>query len=82
MFPSLYELMFFPLLVIQFGTHDVVVLKPNKADLGSPALGQGVVYRLKVIVTLLEIESWHWVISLLDLLFMSCMHPPLKSLCR
>jgi hypothetical protein len=27
----------------------VVVLKPNKADLGSPALGQGVVYRLKVI---------------------------------
>ncbi|MFQ6631822.1 hypothetical protein Gotur_009137 [Gossypium turneri] len=30
-----------------FGTHDVVVLKPNKADLGSPALGQGVVYRLK-----------------------------------
>lgn len=33
---------------MQFGTHDVVVLKPNKADLGSPALGQGVVYRLKV----------------------------------
>lgn len=32
----------------QFGTHDVVVLKLNKADLGSPALGQGVVYRLKV----------------------------------
>ncbi|XP_065617585.1 uncharacterized protein LOC112015846 isoform X2 [Quercus suber] len=31
----------------KFGTHDVVVLKPNKADLGSPALGQGVVYRLK-----------------------------------
>lgn len=27
--------------------HDVVVLKPNKADIGSPALGQGVVYRLK-----------------------------------
>ncbi|KAF7146268.1 hypothetical protein RHSIM_Rhsim04G0100100 [Rhododendron simsii] len=31
----------------KFGTHDVVVLKPNKADLGSPPLGQGVVYRLK-----------------------------------
>ncbi|GJX00525.1 DNA-binding protein SMUBP-2 [Tanacetum coccineum] len=31
----------------KFGTHDVVVLKPNKADPGSPALGQGVVYRLK-----------------------------------
>ncbi|KAL3341585.1 hypothetical protein AABB24_025902 [Solanum stoloniferum] len=33
----------------KFGTHDVVVLKPNKADLGCPALGQGVVYRLKVL---------------------------------
>ncbi|GLT96103.1 hypothetical protein SLE2022_137500 [Rubroshorea leprosula] len=32
---------------MQFGTHDVVVLKLNKADSGSPALGQGVVYRLK-----------------------------------
>ncbi|GLT41983.1 hypothetical protein SLA2020_160070 [Shorea laevis] len=31
----------------RFGTHDVVVLKLNKADSGSPALGQGVVYRLK-----------------------------------
>ncbi|EOY09335.1 hypothetical protein QUC31_010546 [Theobroma cacao] len=31
----------------KLGTHDVVVLKPNKADIGSPALGQGVVYRLK-----------------------------------
>ncbi|OIV92335.1 hypothetical protein TanjilG_10545 [Lupinus angustifolius] len=31
----------------KFGTYDVVVLKLNKADLGSPALGQGVVYRLK-----------------------------------
>ncbi|KAM1197365.1 hypothetical protein ACFX2I_008967 [Malus domestica] len=31
----------------KFSTHDVVVLKPNKADLGAPALGQGVVYRLK-----------------------------------
>ncbi|GLT96111.1 hypothetical protein SLE2022_137570 [Rubroshorea leprosula] len=31
----------------KFGTHDVVVLKLNKADSGSPALGQGVVYRLK-----------------------------------
>ncbi|XP_037443852.1 DNA-binding protein SMUBP-2-like isoform X1 [Triticum dicoccoides] len=31
----------------KFGTHDVVALKPNKADAGSPALGQGVVYRLK-----------------------------------
>lgn len=38
-----------PLFFLQFGTHDVVVLKPNKADLGSPALGQGVVYRLKVV---------------------------------
>ncbi|KAJ0100293.1 hypothetical protein Patl1_20566 [Pistacia atlantica] len=36
----------------KFGTHDVVVLRPNKADLGSPALGQGVVYRLKVILIL------------------------------
>lgn len=33
---------------LQFSTHDVVVLKLSKADLGSPALGQGVVYRLKV----------------------------------
>ncbi|CAL5401972.1 unnamed protein product [Camellia sinensis] len=31
----------------KFGIHDVAVLKPNKADLGSPPLGQGVVYRLK-----------------------------------
>ncbi|XP_015691311.2 DNA-binding protein SMUBP-2 isoform X1 [Oryza brachyantha] len=31
----------------KFGTHDVVALKPNKADAGSAALGQGVVYRLK-----------------------------------
>ncbi|XP_020273755.1 DNA-binding protein SMUBP-2 [Asparagus officinalis] len=31
----------------KFGPHDVVVLKPNKADPGSPSLGQGVVYRLK-----------------------------------
>ncbi|KAF4403481.1 hypothetical protein G4B88_008127 [Cannabis sativa] len=31
----------------KFSTHDVVVMKPNKADIGSPALGQGVVYRLK-----------------------------------
>ncbi|KAL6506041.1 hypothetical protein OROHE_022760 [Orobanche hederae] len=31
----------------KFGTHDVVVLKPNKSDLGSPSLGQGVVYRIK-----------------------------------
>ncbi|XP_057999791.1 uncharacterized protein LOC110665155 isoform X1 [Hevea brasiliensis] len=31
----------------KFSPHDVVVLKPNKADVGSPALGQGVVYRLK-----------------------------------
>jgi hypothetical protein len=38
----------FFVLFLQFGTHDVVVLKLNKADLGSPALGQGVVYRLKV----------------------------------
>lgn len=33
---------------LQFGTHDVVALKPNKADAGSASLGQGVVYRLKV----------------------------------
>jgi len=38
----------------QFGTHDVVVLKLNKADLGSPALGQGVVYRLKVPTLLIQ----------------------------
>lgn len=31
----------------KFGIHDVVILKPNKADLGSPSLGQGVVYCLK-----------------------------------
>ncbi|KAK1306865.1 hypothetical protein QJS10_CPA10g00183 [Acorus calamus] len=31
----------------KFGCHDVVVLKPNKADPGSASLGQGVVYRLK-----------------------------------
>uniref|UniRef100_A0A0E0KFX7 DNA helicase n=1 Tax=Oryza punctata TaxID=4537 RepID=A0A0E0KFX7_ORYPU len=31
----------------KFGTHDVVALKPNKADPGSASLGQGVVYRLK-----------------------------------
>ncbi|XWS43164.1 hypothetical protein CRYUN_Cryun16bG0079500 [Craigia yunnanensis] len=31
----------------KFGTHDLVVLKPNKAYLGSAALGQGVVYWLK-----------------------------------
>ena len=33
----------------------MVVLKPNKAGLGSPALGQGVVYRLKVNLNLKEI---------------------------
>ena len=43
------------LFLLQFGTHDVVVLKPNKADLGSPALGQGVVYRLKVNLDLKQI---------------------------
>ncbi|ERN11784.1 DNA-binding protein SMUBP-2 isoform X1 [Amborella trichopoda] len=31
----------------KFGPHDVVVLKPNKAELGTASLGQGVVYRLK-----------------------------------
>ncbi|XP_074320614.1 uncharacterized protein LOC141657331 [Silene latifolia] len=31
----------------KFGPHDVVVLKLSKADVGSPSLGQGVVYRLK-----------------------------------
>ncbi|KAG6515823.1 hypothetical protein ZIOFF_026257 [Zingiber officinale] len=31
----------------KFSNHDVVILKPNKADSGSPLLGQGVVYRLK-----------------------------------
>ena len=39
---------------VQFGTHDVVVLKPNKADPGSAALGQGVVYRLKVCSSCME----------------------------
>lgn len=37
--------------LMQFGPHDVVVLKLNKADAGSPSLGQGVVYRLKVFIT-------------------------------
>ncbi|ONM06783.1 P-loop containing nucleoside triphosphate hydrolase superfamily protein [Zea mays] len=38
----------FPFFIpLQFGTHDVVALKPNKADAGSASLGQGVVYRLK-----------------------------------
>jgi len=32
----------------KFGTHDVVALKPNKADVGSALLGQGVLYRLKM----------------------------------
>ncbi|CAI9100039.1 OLC1v1036956C1 [Oldenlandia corymbosa var. corymbosa] len=31
----------------KFGPHDVVILKPNKADVSSPSLGQGVVYQLK-----------------------------------
>eukprot|EP00268_Persea_americana_P016879 TRINITY_DN18026_c0_g1_i1.p1 TRINITY_DN18026_c0_g1~~TRINITY_DN18026_c0_g1_i1.p1 ORF type:complete len:281 (+),score=55.08 TRINITY_DN18026_c0_g1_i1:293-1135(+) len=31
----------------KFGPHDVVVLKPNRAEIGSASLGQGVVYRLK-----------------------------------
>ncbi|KAI3905636.1 hypothetical protein MKX01_036545 [Papaver californicum] len=31
----------------KFGNHDIVDLKPNKADTGSLSLGQGVVYRLK-----------------------------------
>ncbi|XP_078429994.1 DNA-binding protein isoform X2 [Wolffia australiana] len=31
----------------KFGTHDVVILKPNKGDAGSASLGQGVVYRIK-----------------------------------
>ncbi|XP_074582927.1 uncharacterized protein LOC141839147 [Curcuma longa] len=31
----------------KFSNHDVVILKPNKADSSSPLLGQGVVYRLK-----------------------------------
>lgn len=38
------------LCLLQFGAHDVVILKPNKADSGSPSLGQGVVYRLKVVL--------------------------------
>ncbi|RWV92434.1 hypothetical protein BHE74_00048798 [Ensete ventricosum] len=33
---------------MQFSNHDVVIVKPNKADSSSPLLGQGVVYRLKV----------------------------------
>lgn len=49
----------------QFGTHDVVVLKPNKADLGSPPLGQGVVYRLKVIVRL-----WLVALIMVNIIFM------------
>lgn len=35
-------------ILMQFGPHDVVVLKQNKADSGCAPLGQGVVYRLKV----------------------------------
>ena len=35
-------------ILLQFGTHDVVALKPNKADAGSASLGQGVVYGLKL----------------------------------
>ncbi|URD81660.1 DNA-binding protein [Musa troglodytarum] len=31
----------------KFSNHDVVIVKPNKADSSSPLLGQGVVYRLK-----------------------------------
>ncbi|GLJ21851.1 hypothetical protein SUGI_0408590 [Cryptomeria japonica] len=31
----------------KFSTHDVVILKPNKAEVGSAPLGQGVVYRIK-----------------------------------
>jgi hypothetical protein len=33
---------------VQLAPHDVVILKPNKAELGSAPLGQGVVYRIKV----------------------------------
>lgn len=50
----LFEILLCIIYLVQFGTHDVVVLKPNKADLGSPALGQGVVYRLKVILILAQ----------------------------
>lgn len=66
---------------MQFGTHDVVVLKPNKADLGSPALGQGVVYRLKVVLTLLQ-EHCCWIISLLVLLLHIMHGLSLKFLCH
>nr|ATB19672.1 putative DEAD-like helicase [Juniperus indica] len=31
----------------KFSTHDVVILKTNKAEVGSAPLGQGVVYRIK-----------------------------------
>ncbi|XP_044399628.1 DNA-binding protein SMUBP-2 isoform X3 [Triticum aestivum] len=42
----------------KFGTHDVVALKPNKADAGSPAVGQGVVYRLKVSYSHLRVVGY------------------------
>lgn len=35
----------------------MVVLKANKADLGAPALGQGVVYRLKVMPLLEQLMA-------------------------
>uniref|UniRef100_A0A7N0VDF1 DNA helicase n=1 Tax=Kalanchoe fedtschenkoi TaxID=63787 RepID=A0A7N0VDF1_KALFE len=41
----------------KFGTHDVVVLKPNKADISSPAIGQGVVYRLKDTVIVVAFDD-------------------------
>lgn len=37
-----------PLTNFQFGLHDVVILKPNRADSSSASLGQGVIYRQKV----------------------------------
>ena len=35
-------------LCMQFGPHDVVILKPNKAESNSTPLSQGIVYRVKV----------------------------------
>lgn len=32
---------------MQLTSHDVVILKPNKAESSSSPLGQGIVYRVK-----------------------------------
>ncbi len=36
-----------PLPPHRFGPHDVVALKPNKADPATPAMASGVVYRIR-----------------------------------